>query len=57
MKGLGEGGKSITNIHGAKLFDTVLVNGTDSSGTILKDQPLLHSKIIHWSLLKQSLAS
>lgn len=46
--------KSITDSHGEKLFDTVLVNGSDSSGTILKDQPLLHSKSIHWGLLKQS---
>lgn len=54
MKGLDEGVKRITNIHWAKLLDIVLVNDTDSSGTILKGKPLFHSKIIHWSLLKQS---
>lgn len=47
-----EGTKNIINIYQANLLDIVLVNSTNSSGTILKGQPLFHSKIIHWNLLK-----
>lgn len=46
--------KKNLNIQGEELLNVTLASDSNSSGTILKGQSSFHTKIIQWSLLKQS---